>query len=100
MRKIRPLLWAFLAIVLVPSVALALQSQRAQLPITIIVNVTPNPLGYAHGAGASDLIVARARLHNAPLAIERAFEAEQLHFVPSSWRHARCANGKAKSGRS
>ncbi len=84
MRKFRPLLWAFLAIVLVPSVALALQSQRAQLPVTIIIDVTPNPLGYTHGAGASDAIVAHATLRGAPPAIERAFEAEQLHFVPSA----------------
>jgi hypothetical protein len=67
---------------MVPATALALQSQRGQIGITILVNVT-NPLGYKHQPGATDTntIVASAHLHGAPLAIERAFEAQQLHFV-------------------
>ena len=82
--KFRPLVLAFLALVLVPAVALALTSQRAQIGITIIINATPNPLGYLHAPGATDTIVAKATLRGAPPALERAFEAQQLHFLPMS----------------
>jgi hypothetical protein len=80
--KLRPLAAIFFALVFIPVVALAIQIQRAQLGITIIVNVTPNPLGYVTGPGATDRIVAVAHLRGAPLRVERAFEAQELHFLP------------------
>lgn len=79
--KLRPFLWAFLALVLIPMTALALQTQRAQMGVTILINVTPNPLGYHRGPSASDIIIARVHLHGASPAIEREFEAQQLHFT-------------------
>jgi hypothetical protein len=84
--KKRPFLWAFILAILVPSAALALTSQRAQIAVAIVVNVTPNPLGYVHsrGGSGSGVITVRARLHDASPAMERAFEAQQLHFVPVS----------------
>lgn len=87
MKKIR---WAFAAFVLFALLPLAaqalLQSQRDQIAVTILINVTPNPLakaaapGLAPGVG----IIAKATLQGAPPAIERAFEAQQLHFIPAS----------------
>jgi hypothetical protein len=77
---------AFALIILLPIAVEALQSQRAQLGITIIINVTPNPLGYVQAPGASQVggIIAKARLRGAPAKIERTFEAQQLHFTPLS----------------
>jgi hypothetical protein len=81
--KLRPFVLAFIAFVIVPAIAFALTSQRAQIGITIVVNVTPNPLGYVHAPGATDTeIVAKATLHGASPALERAFEAQELHFLP------------------
>ena len=82
--KLRPFVIAFFALVLIPVVAFAIQIQRAQLGITIIVNVTPNPLGYVRSPGATDPIVVVARLRGAPAGVERAFEAQQLHFLPAN----------------
>ena len=79
--KKSPILWAFIALVLLPVAAIALTSQRAQMAVSIIINVTPNPLGYVPGHSGAGTIIARASLHDAPPEIERAFEAQQLHFV-------------------
>ena len=79
--KLRPFFWAFLALVIIPVTALALQMQRSQIGITILINVTPNPLGYHNGPAAGDTIIARAHLRGAAPAIEHEFEAEQLHFA-------------------
>ncbi len=83
--KLRAAIVAFAVLAMLPLVAQALlQQQRAQIGITIIINATPNPLGYVRAPGASDTIVATATLRGAPPAIERAFEAQQLHFMPTS----------------
>jgi hypothetical protein len=78
--RLRPFVLAFAALVIIPVVAIALTAQRAQIGVTILVNVTPNPLGYVHAPNATTAIVAKATLHDAPLALERVFEAQQLHF--------------------
>lgn len=83
--KIRPLVLAFIALIMVPVAVQALSSQQAQLGITILINVTPNPLGYNQSHSATgDVIVARARLRGASPALERAFEAQSLQFLPES----------------
>lgn len=83
--KLRPAIIAFFFLALLPLAAQALlQSQRAQIGVTILINVTPNPLGYLHAPGATDAIVAKATLRGAPRSLERAFEAQQLHFLPAS----------------
>ena len=77
------ILFALLA--LVPLIGRAgFQQQRAQIGVTVVINVTPNPLVYrrVNNSGATDAIIASAHLRNAPPAIERAFEAQQLHFAP------------------
>ncbi len=84
MKKLRYLFLIFAFLAAAPIVVeAALQSQQAQIAVTIIVNVTPNPLGYTgKPAIAGNQIVATAKLRGAPPEIERVFEAQQLHFVP------------------
>jgi len=83
MKHLRAAFIALAVLALLPLAALAFQTQRAQIGITIVINVTPNPLGYVQQGGATDMagIIAKATLHGAPPAIERAFEAQQLHFT-------------------
>jgi hypothetical protein len=84
MKRTRIVLALFAALVALPLIAEAIQIQRAQIGITIIVNATPNPLGFLPHppADSASGIVARATLEGAPKPIEEAFErAQQLHFV-------------------
>lgn len=81
--KFRPAALAFFALIAIPVVALALTSERAQIGIPIIINVTPNPLGYNGNSQSPGEIAVSARLRGAPAAIERAFEAQELHFLQS-----------------
>lgn len=79
------ILFALLA--MVPLMCYAgFQQQRAQIGVTVVINVTPNPLVYhrTNGSGATDAIVASAHIRGASPAIERVFEAQQLHFAPMS----------------
>lgn len=84
MSRLRILLAFFAVLVATPVVCLALQTQRSQIAVTIIINATPNPLGMAGPPAPATAIAVTARLHNAPADVERRFEAEaqQLHFVP------------------
>ena len=81
MKAFRIALVAFAMLVLIPTIVQAIQTQRGQIGVTIIINVTPNPLGLAMPPPPTGAVVAKATLRGAPPAIERRFEAEQLHFT-------------------
>lgn len=83
MKRVRISIALFAALILVPIVVQAFQSQRDQIAVTIIINATPNPLGMVGPPAPATAIIAKASLEGAPPAIERAFEAQQLHFVSS-----------------
>lgn len=71
---------AFVVLALVPIAAPAiLVQQRDQIPVTIIINVTPNPLGYNAAPGGAAGIIASLSLHGRH-GSRRRFQAESLHF--------------------
>ena len=84
MKALRLAIVAFAALALMPIVVQAIQTQRSQIGVTIIINVTPNPLAMGMPAPAQGGVVAKAVLRGAPLQIERRFEAQQLHFTSTS----------------
>ena len=99
MNSMRRILVAVALLALAPIAAQALiQSQRDQIGIGIIINVTPNPLGYApnRSSGATDMIIAKASLHGAPASVERMFEAQQLHFTSGGIQVAQTAQKGVK----
>ncbi|MBV8637320.1 MAG: hypothetical protein JO322_04495 [Candidatus Eremiobacteraeota bacterium] len=81
MKKFKAAIVAFAVLVLMPIVVQALQTQRGQIGVTIIINVTPNPLGIAAPPSGAGAIVAKASLRGAPSSVSRVFEAQQLHFT-------------------
>ena len=85
LRHLRTLFIAFAIVALLPVASQALiQSQRSQIAITIIINATPNPLGFVGPPAPASEIAVTARLRGAPADVQRRFEAEaqQVHFVP------------------
>lgn len=74
--------FGFLALIPI-IVSAAFQTQRAQIEITITINVTPNPLGYATPGAASDtsgrVIAATLRLNRSEAASQ--YRAESLSFA-------------------
>jgi hypothetical protein len=83
MIRLRRAFWILALLALFPIVSEAvIQTQRAQISVTITINVTPNPLGYAAPPAASDTsgrgILARLTLN----AGERPqqYHAESLAF--------------------
>lgn len=84
MIRIRRALLIFALVALLPVVCEAvIQQQRAQIAVSITINVTPNPLGYAAPPAASDTsgrgIVAKLMLnaHETP----KQYRAESLTFT-------------------
>ena len=76
----------FVAIFAEPVLA-TLESQRAQIGITIIVNVSPSPIAYAPRqvpGGSPGMIVAAMSMHPAPAALQHVFRANSLHFIGPS----------------
>lgn len=80
MKRVRISIALFAALILIPIVAQAIQIQRDQIGVTIIINATPNPLAILGPPAPASAIAVKATLEHAPRAIEQAFEAEQLHF--------------------
>jgi hypothetical protein len=85
MSRLRSLFVIVAIFALIPIAVQALQTQRSQIAITIIINATPNPLGMLGPPAPTSSIAVTARLHNAPADVERRFEgeAQQLHFGAS-----------------
>lgn len=81
MKRVRISIALFTALILIPIVVQAFQTQRAQIGVAIIIDATPNPLGFVGPPAPASAIIAKARLEGAPPAVERAFEAQQLHFT-------------------
>lgn len=84
MTRMRRALWIFALAALLPVVCEAvIQQQRAQIAVSITINVTPNPLGYAAPPAASDTsgrgIVAKLMLN--PKESPRQYRAESLTFT-------------------
>ena len=72
---------AFVVLALVPIAAPAiLVQQRDQIPVTIIINVTPNPLVYNGSPGGAAGIIASFSLHGHH-GSNVGFRAEALHFT-------------------
>ena len=84
--RLRKFALAFVILVLIPGLVLAISSQRAQIGVAIIVNVTPNPLGYAGrsivAARRSPFVIAHLREVAAPLS--RPYDAQALQILPGS----------------
>jgi hypothetical protein len=74
-----------LGIVLTQPVKATIQTQQAQMAVTIIVNVSPSPVAYVphQEPGANKTVIAALSLDRAaPPALQRAFRAENLQFTP------------------
>jgi len=75
---------AILALVLIQPVNATIQTQQAQIGITIVVPVAGTPLAYVphqpNSAIASGKIAAALSLQPFTSAMNRAFEAQSLHF--------------------
>lgn len=82
MKAFRFALIAFAVLVCTPTLVQALQTQRSQIGVTIVINVTtPVPVARVSTPPQAQTLVAKATLRGAPASIERRFEAEQLHFT-------------------
>ena len=94
MKNFRKWFWLLVLIVAIPVIGEAsIQQQRDQIGVTIIINVTPNPLGYKAPASQPGAIVAQASLHGATPQLQRAFRAESLHFSPAVTQVAQVQRG-------
>lgn len=82
--KLKKFFLAFLVLAVFPVVAQAIiVQQRDQIAVTIVVNVTPNPVGYRAGPGGAAGIVGTLSLHGSGMQKMR-FQAEALHFAPGA----------------
>jgi hypothetical protein len=82
--KLKKFFLAFLVFAVFPVVAQAiLVQQRDQIAVTIVINVTPNPLGYHSGSDSAAGIIGALSLHDSGMKKMR-FQAEALHFVPGA----------------
>jgi hypothetical protein len=79
---------AVLGLVLAQPVRATIATQQAQIGVTIVVNVSPSPepstVGLNPGRAPAASIAVGMSLHNAAPAIDRAFQAQSLHFEPAS----------------
>ncbi len=85
MKRIRPFVFVFLALVAIPMIVEAtIQQQRGQIFVNIEIDVTPAPLAMnaAPAKSAFNTIVTRATLTEVKHV--RSFSAEALSFVPGS----------------
>jgi hypothetical protein len=76
-----------LAVVFAQPVKATIATLQSQIAVTIVVNVTPSPIAYAPQqapAGGAAPSISAVALSRAVPSVARSFQAEGLHFVPSS----------------